>query len=101
MIDAQGHRTTFVIPKHLLQQIDNLVNHTLSSRSDIIRLALLEYVCKPEHKLIANPDKVAVEKAYKYIQEDHPYLNPNDTEMIMLLSEQKAAKERPTLGPEV
>jgi hypothetical protein len=77
----------------LLRQVDNLARHHRTSRSDIVRRAILRYVRDKDNALFANPNSVMIAKAYEYIKEDYPYVQPYESDFILFLAERKAHKE--------
>jgi metal-responsive CopG/Arc/MetJ family transcriptional regulator len=89
MRPSLSKKLTITLPPALIEQIDRLALHDFASRSDIIRLAVLKYVREPQNKIIADPDSVAIAKMYEDIKGDHPYLDPNDAELIKFIYEQR------------
>jgi metal-responsive CopG/Arc/MetJ family transcriptional regulator len=77
----------------LVRQIDNLARHFYTTRSDIIRRAVIRYVRDKDNATFANPNSEMIARAYEYIKDDHPYVNPSDTELIMFIAERKAHKD--------
>jgi hypothetical protein len=59
----------------------------------VIRAALLEFIRQPRNKLVADPDSVAIAKRYQELKAEHPFLNPDDSELIQFLYDQKVKKD--------
>lgn len=92
MSSSHSQRINITLPPGLLKQVDRLVEHNYGNRSTIIRNALLDYVRQPSNKLIANPNSVNIAKLYRELKAEHPYLNPDDAELIQFLYEQRTKK---------
>lgn len=89
MSSMYSQRITISLPAGLLQQVDRLADHSYGNRSIVIRNALLEFVRQPGNKLIADPDSVNIAKMHQELKAQHPYLNPDDAELIQFLYEQR------------
>jgi metal-responsive CopG/Arc/MetJ family transcriptional regulator len=77
----------------LVKQIDNMARHFYTSRSAIIRRALVRYVRDEDNALIANPNSEMIARAYEYIKNDYPYVSPNDAKLILFIAERKAHQD--------
>jgi predicted DNA-binding protein len=93
MSEPLSQKISICLSTKLLQKIDNLAEYSYANRSDIIRQALVTYVHDPSNVLIADPNAVVMQKAYEYIKDDHPYLDPNDFELIQFIYEQKLSEK--------
>lgn len=87
-----SQRVTVSLPKTLVIQIDRLAKHQFGRRSSVVRGALQRYVQLPENEFIANPNHRALMQQYEELKADHPYLSPQDHQLITILYDLKHTK---------
>jgi len=85
----ESQKITVTLPRQLLKQLDNVALHDFASRSDVIRIALLDYLSQPTRQVIADPEAVAVDKMYERIKKDYPFINPHDKGLVRFYYEMK------------
>jgi hypothetical protein len=80
--EFRSKRVNLTISMALLKRVDMLASRDYASRSDIIRLALLEYIRRPENELpqAGDPD-------LKRVQAAHPEIPPDDIALLKLLQD--------------
>lgn len=82
--EEQDYRTikiSLAAPQGLLKRVDRLAKLNYTSRSDILRQALLEYTRKPENNL----DLRAEQAELNLVRVDFPDVDPNDIELLWTL----------------
>lgn len=87
-----SRKITITLPDELIDKLDLWGKHVYASKSDVIRMALVEYLHQPQRLLITVPQKEALDKMYEQLKEFYPYLPRQDEEMIKLLYDQKFGK---------
>lgn len=100
MANTASAKISITIPTELLDELEELAKHNYASRSGIIRLALLEYIRKPENdvKEIKRIRKVRQElnqQELDRLRAAHPEIPPDDIQLLKVLDdfdkEQKAS----------
>ncbi len=84
--EFQSVRINLTIPKGLLDTVDKAALIDYTSRSDIIRVALLQYI-RERSDLQPRPKELTPEE--KEVLEKHPYIDPSDHAMIELILQNK------------
>lgn len=87
-----SRKITITLPDELINKLDLWGSHVYASKSDVIRMALVEYLHQPQRLLVTEPHKEAFDKMYEQIKEFYPYVSRRDEEMIKLFYEQKFGK---------
>jgi hypothetical protein len=93
MQDFQSKRVSFTLSTRLLAMINNVADYNQISQSSVVRMALLDYMRKPENELVADPESIAIDKMYESLRDQHPYLDPGDKGLIKVLYELKIEQE--------
>ncbi len=90
MLESQ--RITITLPGQIVKEMDLWGRHVYASRSDVIRMALLNYLRQPERLVVTEPQKEALDKMFEQIKEFYPYLRRHDEEMVKFLYDEKFGK---------
>lgn len=68
----------------MLEQVEYLARRDYTTRSGILRTALVEYM-----KLPGNSKSAKNTQDFSEIMAEHPYVNPNDTELLQFFKDMK------------
>ncbi|PIZ63197.1 hypothetical protein COY17_01080 [Candidatus Saccharibacteria bacterium CG_4_10_14_0_2_um_filter_52_9] len=96
MVRKLASKVTITVPADLLELTDEAVDKEMTSRSDIIRLALLDYLRShpSEQPLSLLRQSGPTEDQLNRMRQDFPNVAPDDIELLQFLTYYKFHKEQ-------